>query len=202
MPTPINLKDDITVELALLHGIITTLPFSTYASQIFAQRNPNGRLMLLVDLRKINNIITEDYINNNHPVSTVSDEAQHMTRKKLFCKLDCSQAYHCLQMADYKPIQMLAFRLLADLLKGLVELSAFSSVMREYSDKAIQADQCAQYVDDIGIAANDTKQIYANIRTIFECIRNARLKLTSWAAKLHPKAVRHVPTKLKIFCQH
>ena len=94
LPTPINLKDDITVELALLHkyGIITTLPFSKYASPIFAQRKPNGRLRLLVDLRKINNLISEDYVNNNHPVSTLSDAAQHMAGKKLFCKLDCSQA--------------------------------------------------------------------------------------------------------------
>ena len=61
LPTPINLKDDITVELALLHryGIITTLPFSKYASPIFTQRKPNGRLHLLVDLRKINNLITQ-----------------------------------------------------------------------------------------------------------------------------------------------
>ena len=111
LPTPINLKDDITVELALLHkyGIITTLPYSKYASPIFAQRKPNGRLRLLVDLRKINNLITEDYVDNNHPVSTLSDAAQHMAGKKLFCKLDCSQAYHCLQMADYQSIQMLAF---------------------------------------------------------------------------------------------
>ena len=44
LPTPIQLKDDITVELALLHkySIITTLPFSKYASPIFAQRNPTG----------------------------------------------------------------------------------------------------------------------------------------------------------------
>ena len=54
IPTPNNLKDDILVELALLHkyGIITTLPFSNYASPIFAQRKPNGKLRLLVDLRK------------------------------------------------------------------------------------------------------------------------------------------------------
>ena len=86
LPTPINLKDDITVERALLHkyGIITTLPFSKYASPTFAQRKPNGRLRLLVDLRKINNLITEDYTNNNHPVSTLSDAAQHMAGKMLF----------------------------------------------------------------------------------------------------------------------
>ena len=43
LPAPINLKDAILMELALLHkyGIITTLPFSKYASPIFAQRKPN-----------------------------------------------------------------------------------------------------------------------------------------------------------------
>ena len=40
LPAPVNLKEDILVELALLHkyGIITTLPFSKYASPIFAQK--------------------------------------------------------------------------------------------------------------------------------------------------------------------
>ena len=50
--------------------------------------------------------------------------------------------------------------------------------MREYLVRAIKVDQCAQYVDDIGIAANDAKQLCASIRTVFECIRNAGLKLT------------------------
>ena len=52
LPVPINLKKDLTVELALMHryGIITTLSFSKYASPIFAQRKPNGKLRLLVDL--------------------------------------------------------------------------------------------------------------------------------------------------------
>ena len=92
LPVPINLKGDLTVELALMHkyGIITTLPFSEYASPIFAQRKPNGKLRLLVDLRKINALISDDYINNNHPISTLSDAAQHLAGKQLFCKLDCS----------------------------------------------------------------------------------------------------------------
>ena len=59
LPVPINLKEDLTVELALMHryGIITTLPFSKYASPILAHRKPNGELRLLVDLRKINALI-------------------------------------------------------------------------------------------------------------------------------------------------
>ena len=86
LPTPVNLKEDILVELALLHkyGIITTLPFSKYASPIFAQKKPNGKLRLLVDLRKIDNLISDDYINNNHPVSTLSDAAHHKAGKNSF----------------------------------------------------------------------------------------------------------------------
>ena len=53
LPMPIYLKEDLIVELALMHkyGIITVPPFSKYASPIFAQRKPNGKLRLLVDLR-------------------------------------------------------------------------------------------------------------------------------------------------------
>ena len=88
-------------------------------------------------------------------------------------------------MADYQSIQMLAFNFESRtfayrrLAQGLSRSrSAFSSFMREYLERAIRVDQCAQYVDDIGIAANDAKQLCANIRTVFECIRNAGLKLT------------------------
>ena len=187
LPTPINLKEDILVELAMLHpyGIITMLPFSKYASPIFAQKKTNGKLRLLVDLRKINNLISDDYINNNHPVSTLTDAAQHMAGIRLFCKLDCSQAYHCLQMADQRSIEMLAFNFASKtfayrrLAQGLSRaLSAFSSFMREYLDEVIKADQCAQYVDDIGIAANNAIQLINNLRATFECIRTAGLKLT------------------------
>ena len=69
-PVPINLKDDIRVELAVLHkyGIIITLPLSKYASSTFALREPNGNLGALLDIQK-NTHMADDYTNNNHPVS-------------------------------------------------------------------------------------------------------------------------------------
>ena len=187
LPTSISLKEDILVELALLHkhGILTTSPFSKYASPSFAQKKPNRKLRLLVDLRKIKNLISDDYISNNHPVSTLKDAAQHMAGKKLFFKLDCSQVHHCLQMADQRSIETLAFNFASRtfayrrLAQGLSRaLSAFSSFMREYLDRVIKADQCAQYVDDIGIAANDAEHLIKNLRAPVECIREAGLKLT------------------------
>ena len=187
LPLPIHLKEDLIVELAFMHkyGIITVLPFSKYASPIFAQRKPNGKTRLLVDLRKINTLIADDYTNNNHPVSTLSDAAQHLAEKSLFCKLNCSQTYHCLQMADQRSVEMLAlnfasrpfaYKRLAQSLSRSV--SAFSSFMREYLDPVVKADQCAQYVDDIGIAANNATDLTRNIRAVFKCIRQAGLKLT------------------------
>ena len=138
-----------------------------------------------MDLRKINTLTADDYTNNNHQVSTLLDAAQHLAGKSLFCKLDCSHAYHCLQMADQRSLEMLAFNFasrtfaykrLAQGLSGSV--SAFSSFMREYLDPVVKADQCAQYVDLIGISANNATDITRNIPAVFKCILRAGLKLT------------------------
>ena len=49
--------------------------------------------------------------------------------------------------------------------------------MREYLDPVVKADQCAQNVDDIGIAANNATDYKRNIREVFKCIRQAGLEL-------------------------
>ena len=187
LPMPIHLKENLIVELALMHkfGVIAVLPFSKYASPIFAQRKPNGKLRLFVDLRKINSMIADDYTNNIHPVSTLSDAALHLPGKSLFCKLGCSQAYQCLQMADQRSVEMLAFNFAGRTFaykrraQGLSRsVSAFSSFMRECLDPVVKADQCAQNVDDIAIAAKNATDLTQNIRAVFKCIRQAELKLT------------------------
>ena len=163
LPMLIYLKEDLIIEWALMqkYGSITVLPFSKYASPIF------------------------DYTNNNHSVSTLSGSAQHLAEKSLFCKLDCSQAYHCLQMADQRSMKMLAFIFASGtfaykrLAHGLSRsVSAFSSFMRDYLDPVVKADQCAQHVDDIGIAANSVTYLTRNHRSVFKCNRQSGLKLT------------------------
>ena len=76
LPTPVNLKETILVELPLLHryGITTTLPYSKYPSSILAQKKTNGKPPLLVDLRMIINLNSDYYIKNNHPVSTLTQK--------------------------------------------------------------------------------------------------------------------------------
>ena len=85
VPMPTHMKKDLTVELALKHkyAVITVVPFSKYASPIFAQRKHNGKLPLPVEHRKFNSLIVDDYTDNNRPVSTFSDAAQ-LRRRSLY----------------------------------------------------------------------------------------------------------------------
>ena len=88
-------------------------------------------------------------------------------------------------MADQRSVEMLAFNFASKtfaykrLAQGLGKSeSAFSSFMPEYLDPVVKADQCAQYVDDVGIAANNATDLTRNIRAVFKSIRRAGLKLT------------------------
>ena len=49
--------------------------------------------------------------------------------------------------------------------------------MYEYLDPVMKTHQCAQYLDELGIAAIDTIQLTVKICEVFKCIRNAGLKL-------------------------
>ena len=68
-PTPIHIRDELQIELALLQhfGIIKTLPFSQFLSPIFAHMKASGKLRPLIDLRNINHLIRHDYDANNFP---------------------------------------------------------------------------------------------------------------------------------------
>ena len=105
--------------------------------------------------------------------------------KKFFATLDCSQAYHALQKADPLSVQLLSLHFLSRTFAYLrlaqgrsLSVSAFSSLMRKYLYPCIVADQCFQYVDDLGTAAKTFEEFITNIEAIFVCIEKAGLKLT------------------------
>ena len=123
----------------------------------------------------------------NHPVSTLShDAAQHLSGNSLFCKFDCSQAYQCLQMVDQRSLEMFAFNFASRtfayrrLAQGLSRsVSTFSSCMTENLDSVVKADQCDQYVDNIGMSGNNATDLIRKFRAVFKCIFQAGLKLTN-----------------------
>ena len=76
-------------------------------------------------------------------------------------------------MVDQRSVEVLAFNFdsktfaykrLAHGLKRSV--SAFSSFMRAYLDPVVKANQCAQCVEDIRIAANNATEFLRNIGAV------------------------------------
>ena len=150
-PTPIHLREEILVELALMqcYGILTLLPNSKYRSPIFAQKKPSEKLRILIDLRRVNHLLRKDYSDNKFPKSNMTDAVHHFAGKTLFTKLDCSQAYHCVQLADTLSVQLLSIffpsRTYAytRLAQGLNEsVTGFSSFVRNYLDSCLAANLC------------------------------------------------------------
>ena len=185
--TPMHLRHELTVDIALMHyyGLITTLSHSKYSSPLFAHQKPSGKLRMLIDLRRINHSLKNDYINSIFAISNITDASNHFAGKSLFTKLDCSQAYHCVQMADDLSIQLLAFnfgsRIYAYkcLTQGLSKsVTGFSSFIRHYLDPCLAADLCIQFMDDIGVAVNNFDELIPTLSKIFECVRKSELKLS------------------------
>ena len=172
-PTPIHLRHELTVELVLMHyyGLITTLSHSKYSSPLFAHRKPSGKLRMMIDLRRINRSLKNDYINSNFPISNMTDASNHFAGKSLFTKLDCSQAYHCVQMANDLSVQLLAFNFGSRtyaykcLAQGVSKsVTGFSSFIRHYLDPCLAADLCTQFMDDIGSVVYNFDEMIPTLR--------------------------------------
>ena len=186
-PTPLHIKEDLKVELALLqyYGILRTLPYSKYSSPIFAQRKPNGKMRILVDLRRINHILRHDYDQFNFPIPSMAEANSHMANKVYFSKLDCSQAYHVFQMADERSVQLLAFNFESRtfayqrLAQGLNRsATAFSSFIRKYLETDIAADRCASFMDDVCTATNTFEEHLNALDHVFASLTRSGLRLT------------------------
>ena len=182
-PTPIHLRDDMLVELALLqyHDIIKTLKYSKYSSPLFAQRKPDGRLRMLLDLRRINHLIRHDYDNNNYPVASLMDAAMHFSGKPIKSKMDCAQAFHGIPVEDATSMQLMSFNFASRtfaytrLAQGLSRsATAFSSYIRQSLHKCITNDQCEAYMDDIGCGSHTFEQHIRAIEDIFASLQKAR----------------------------
>ena len=174
------------VELALLHyfGIITNLNRSKYSSPNFAHRKTNRELRISVDLRQTYHLLLHDYDNNNFPKSTLADTTAHFAGKSLFCKLDCSQAYLCVQMADPLSVQLMAFNFVSRtmayqrLARGLNRtVTEFHAFVRNYIEPYLSAHICTQFMDDIGCQVDSTEQLFPCLRQLFRSLRRSGLKL-------------------------
>ena len=173
-PAQIDLLDEILIELALLQyfSIITTLSQSQYSSPIFVHRKSSGKLRILVDLHRVNHLQRHDFLNSNFPISNKTVVTNHFIWKKLFCKLDCSEAYHCVQMAEDLSVRLLAYNFASRtftyncLAQGFDKsVTVFSSLVKPYLDPCL-ANVCTQFMEDIAAGVSIFDELIPVLRKI------------------------------------
>ena len=116
----------------------------------------------------------------------MTDATNHFAGKNLFWKLDCSQADHCVQMADDLPVQLLAINFASRtfayncLAQGLNKtVTGFSSFVKHYLDPCLAAKVCTQFMDDIAVEVNNFVEMIPALRKIFDCWRESGWKLSA-----------------------
>ena len=182
-----DLKNEILVEIAPMqnYGSVTLLPISKSSSPTFAPRKPSRKVKVLIDLRRVNHLLRSDYSNNISPISNMTDAFHFFEGKTLLTKLDCSQPYHYVQMADPLWVQLLSFNFasklntytrLAQVLSKWV--TGFSWFVRCYFDTCLAAKLCTQFKDDIGSGVETFEQMVPALEQTFDCLRKSGRRLT------------------------
>ena len=174
------------VELALLQNINikTRLSHCKYRSTMFVHRKSSGKLRILIDLRRVNHLLPHDYLNSNFHISNMTDATNHYDGKNLFCKLDCSQAYHCVQMAVDLSLQLLTFKFASRtfayncLAQGLNKsVTGFSSFVQHYIHPCLAAKVCTHFLDDTAAGMNSFDEMIPALRKFSDCLRETGLKI-------------------------
>ena len=95
--------------------------------------------------------------------------------KSLISKLNCSQAYHCVQIADGPSVQLLAFDFAsrtfayAYLAQGFNKsVTRFSSFVKHYLDSCLAANVCTQLMDDIAAGVYKFDEMIPVLRKIID----------------------------------
>ena len=104
----------------------------------------------------------------------------------MFGKLDCSEAYHCVQIADDLSVQLLGFNFASRaiayncLAQGLNKsVAGFSSFIKHFLDPCLAAIVCMQFMDDIAAAVSSFDEMITALGKLFDCLRQSGLKLSA-----------------------
>ena len=171
-----------------------------------------------LDLRRVNHLLRHDIFYCSFPISIVTDVTNRFAGKNLFCKLDCSQAYHCVQMADDFSVQLLAFKFASRtfpsncLAGGLIKsVTVFRTFLKHYLDPCLAANVCTHVVDDIAAGVKNFDEMIPALRKKSDCRRESGSKLSAHKCKfgtikidysgstITPKGFSHESAKIENF---
>ena len=152
---------------------------SPWSSPIVAVQKPDGQIRMCIDYRKLNSV-------TERPIFPIPDEGQlfdTLGESKFFSTVDFSQGYYQVGM-DEKDIEKTAFTTKQghfEFLRmpfGLSGAPATFQRMMHCILKGLNWKTCLIYLDDVLIFSKTLTEHNTRLREVFECIKNAGLKLS------------------------
>ena len=148
----------------------------------------------------------------------MTDATNHFAGKNIFCELDCSQAYHCVQMADDLSVQLLAFNFPSRTFayNCLTQcwnksVTGFKSLVKHYFEPCLAANVCTRFQDDIAAGVNKfdgmipalRKILHCSIESGFKCSEHKRefgtTKIDHLGSTITPKKISPKSAKIENF---
>lgn len=183
-PYPMNLKDEVEAQIKdLLDNGIIRPSRSAYNSPIWivpkkADASCKKKYRLVIDYRKLNDATIPD----KYPIPNINDILPQLSKSKFFSVIDLKSGFHQIPLkeSDMKKTAFSVnngkyeFTRLPFGLKNAPSIfqRALDDVLREHIGKI-----CFVYIDDIIIFAEDEDSHLRNLRTVFETLENANLKV-------------------------
>jgi hypothetical protein len=141
---------------------------SSYASPCFFVPKPDGGLRMVIDYRKLN----EWTIKNRYPLPRIHDLMDHLTKAKIYSKLDVRWGFNNIRVRD-EDVSKLAFTTPYGLFEPLVMQfglanapATFQNMMNDVLKEEMETGKVAVYVDDILIFTEELTEHREMVRRV------------------------------------
>jgi hypothetical protein len=167
---------------------------SPMAAPVFFVKKKDGRLRLVQDYRKLN----EMTIKNRYPIPLVSDLVNKLRHASYFTKLDIRWGYNNIRIKEGDEWKA-AFRTNRGLFEPLVMFfgltnspSTFQTMMNDIFRDLIDQGQVVVYLDDILIFTEDIQTHQQITRQVLDVLRQHKLYLCPAKCEFHKRTIEYL----------
>ena len=166
------------VEKMLKQGVIESSS-SPWASPVVLVRKKDGSTRFCVDYRRLNDVTIKD----SYPLPRIDDSLDALAGSEWFSTLDLASGYWQVEV-DESDRPKTAFTTGSGLFQftvmpfGLCNAPATFERLMEHVLSGLPWDVCLLYLDDIIVHANNFQDEMNRLKTVFERLANAGLKLS------------------------
>ena len=167
---------------------------SPYASPIVLVRKKDGKLRFCVDYRKLNSKTVKDA----HALPTIDETLDCLVGAKYFSSLDLKSGYWQVEVKENdKPKTAftagpLGFFEWNSMAFGLVNAPATFQRVMQAAMGDLYLNQCLLYLDDIIIFSKSFNEHIERLKTVFQRLREANLKLKPSKCSFLQKQVKYL----------